>query len=203
MYICSFYFSRVKLNKIILNKIFDFETEKPKNLKTVKSQIPNMENLTKKTIIDSSNNIFTHKKINLENNSSKSLSIKAFVPKIPKKLKLSFCEILRKPFCQCFANKFTKNKFYLYDQANKVLENCLDISHIIHILEEHDKLKLALLNDQQLALFQFISKDVYFVEEIVKEQSHLRQLKLLLGDKEKLCKLIKEFKIKIENNKRD
>jgi hypothetical protein len=85
-----------------------------------------------------------------------------------------------------------------------VLEGYMDIgSHIINKLEEYDKLKLAILNDEQLAMFQFIAKDVYSVEDRLKQQSYLRQLKFAANDKERSKKLIQNFKMKIEKRQKD
>jgi hypothetical protein len=124
---------------------------------------------------------------------------KDIIEKVRKKadqrnLKLSFCEMLMKPFCKrCVPDK-TALKFSLYDKAEQELDILLDISYIVHKLEEFDKFKLIMLNNEQLAMFQFISRDICTLEEKVKTQSEISKLKQLSHDKEKLVKLLMSYK---------
>jgi hypothetical protein len=81
-------------------------------------------------------------------------------------LKFSYCEILRKPFCHWMVNS-TRKKYQLYNKSYKNLLDYLDISKIVHRLEEVEKFKYATLNKEQFAMFQFISKDICSIEEKV------------------------------------
>jgi hypothetical protein len=199
LYIISFYFSRVKLNKIILNTIFDFEVEPS----TAKPTVEPGQSSTMKNIIAKSDNVFTYNMNNNNTINKSSIRPRGSPNRKPKELNLPFCETLKKPCCKQFVSRKTKIKYNLYDQAHSVLEGYMDISHIINKLEEYDKLKLAILNDEQLAMFQFIAKDVYSVEDRLKQQSYLRQLKFAANDKERSKKLIQNFKMKIEKRQKD
>jgi hypothetical protein len=278
MYLISVYFSQLRLNQTIFNKIFDFHYIDP-NSKTEITQRPrttssfvrrvshNLDEVFKKTkhkrseSIDSQKDLKVIEEINEEDDEEEkkedfvsdvnsvrikfrddekdkdkpptlntnelaiafdklakahrttrkqqSLYKKQSYDKIMdsvklktknhKKLKLTFCEMLLKPLCWLCVSQHTRIKYTLFDKANDGLTNYLDISNIVHRLEEFEKFKLTLLNTEQLAMFQFISKDVCSIEDRVKLDSEISKLKRLSQNKEELINLVLDYKLKLES----
>jgi hypothetical protein len=85
----------------------------------------------------------------------------------------------------------------LFKKAHNILDSYLDISNIVHKLEEFEKLKIIILNQEQLAMFQLISNDIISLEEKEERQSEIKQLKNLTKNKEKMVKMILEYKNKL------
>jgi hypothetical protein len=122
-----------------------------------------------------------------------------FKTKSNRKLKLTFFEMMLKPIFSKCVNPSTRVKYTLFDKASDELMNYLDISNIVHKLEEFEKFKLTLLNTEQLAMFQFISKDVCSLEDRAKLDSEITKLKRLSQNKEELVHLVLDYKFKLES----
>jgi hypothetical protein len=117
-----------------------------------------------------------------------------------RKLKLSFCETLMKPCCRGTATKQVRMKYNLFDKASKALIEYMDITKIVHQLDEYQKFKVTLLNCEQLAMFQFISKDICTLEEQVKLNSEITRMKAFVNNKEQMVEMLIDYKSKIDNS---
>jgi hypothetical protein len=241
MYIVSFYFSTIKLNTTILNKIFYFDLNESKadltnnkkaykiNSHIVKKFQTNDEIINK---IENENKT-SNNKIILSDNGTNALIVNPRIePRLIKftkvknesgkvaqnlntlnlsftkydrttsgknKIKFSFCEILFSPFSKLIpCCKKNKLKFKLYKKSQKILLDCLDISNIVFKLEEFEKLKMILLNKEQLAMFQCISKDICTIDERATLYSDISKLKQFVRNKEEMFKMIADYKRKLE-----
>lgn len=65
-----------------------------------------------------------------------------------------------------------KEKLQLLGAAGQNVKDQLDIMHILEKLQEIDKLKLLLLNPEQLLLFKLISKPEILLEELIEHEKH-------------------------------
>lgn len=120
------------------------------------------------------------------------------------KLNFSFCETLLY-FCLSFLFKNKKNdlpqiKRKLYDKAKTSLNSLIDISNIIKKLEDFENLKLILLSFDQLALFNFISKENISLNERKLKNHNISNLKYLENDKENLAKIVMNYRDKVSTN---
>ena len=77
----------------------------------------------------------------IHNNTHMALHLKNNLINKPTKIKMSFCQILIKPFCSRCVNNNIGIKYRLFNQAKSILKGYLDISNIIKKLEEYEKLK--------------------------------------------------------------
>ena len=118
------------------------------------------------------------------------------------KLKFTKFELLSVYLCKCFANKNTKFKKALYDKSSTYLNSIIDISNVVCKLEELEKLKLILLSNEQLALFQYIAKDyVSMNSEVSKQKNKMTAKKKLYRSETHLGNTINNFfkQMKIDN----
>jgi hypothetical protein len=207
MYVLSFYMSQVKLNKTILNRIIEFDIEKKegdgKNVTKIPTPMMN----------DSNNNYRSGRGIQLTDNKlvTQRIEVEKFrnqfevilesinTRKSKKKFKLSFLSTLKMPFCSSCVRSRTRLKYHLYDKAQDILLNYLDISNIVHRFEEFEKLKLVMLNEEQLAMFHFIAKDFCSLNDLINQKSEVSRLKNLMKDKEHLVRIIVEYKEKLKD----
>lgn len=74
------------------------------------------------------------------------------------KLKFGYFEIIKYLICRKWMNKKLKSKYYLYKKSKANLYVCLDMTEIIHKLDEFEKLKLVLLNHEKLQCFNLVRK---------------------------------------------
>jgi hypothetical protein len=116
-----------------------------------------------------------------------------------KKLKFLLSESLKKPFCKCCANPGLRNKYKLYDKASKTLKDYMDITSMVKQLEEFQRLKVILLNCEQLAMFQFVAKDECTLEDKVELRSEIAKLKAFVSDFEKMVQIILDYKEKLDS----
>ncbi len=118
------------------------------------------------------------------------------------KIKFSFFEILRLYVCT-FICKWKSKKLNLYSQYKKIIHQYLDVPFYINKLEEYDKFKYILFNEQQLSLFKFIPNNFIYSEDFVLKKKILTSKKLFYdNDKEialMLINFLKENEIKNEN----
>jgi hypothetical protein len=202
-YCLSFYTSRFKLNKTILNKIIEFDIDKGMD----KPEQSKLMNITTKSKLELMTEVCTIGNTNVQRiqiqrlpDESKIILESMDRRKLNKKFKLSFFSVILKPCCSCFVKPRTRLKYSLYNKALKILISYLDISNIVHKFEEFEKLKLILFNEEQLAMFQFIAKDFCSLNELIEQKSEITRLKNLTKDKENLVKLILGYKEKMKNS---
>jgi hypothetical protein len=231
MYVISFYFSAVKLNTTIMNKIFYFDLNEQNNgltkdksnfhmfqkFKTNREIFNKIENENNKIVLNDNSDLALNKKIEPEiikeiatgknekviqhtnfNNAVLTITKPEKNTQHIAKLKFSFFEVLLKPFNKLFGCKKNKLKFKLYKKSQNILLDCLDISNIVFKLEEFEKLKMILLNKEQLAMFQFISKDICTIDERATLYSDISKLKQFVRNKEEMFKMISSYKIQLE-----
>jgi hypothetical protein len=115
-----------------------------------------------------------------------------------KKIKLSFCEKLNKPCCQNLTSATTRIKYALFEKASEELSKYMDITKIVQQYEEFQKLKVILLNNEQLAMFQFISKDVCSFQDRIKFNNEIAKMKAFANDHEKLVRMLLDYKDKLD-----
>jgi hypothetical protein len=116
-------------------------------------------------------------------------------------LKFTFCEIVLGFICCSFCINSTLNtKRKLYKKSKILIEEFLDITFIFHKLEEFEKFKLTAFSAEQLALFNFISKELISLDNKKTQTHYMTLMKNFNKDKENLVNLIIQFKEKMKNN---
>jgi hypothetical protein len=108
-------------------------------------------------------------------------------------LSFTYSDIIKMNLC-CGLSDSLKEKKDLYEKSKVALDEYLDISFIIQKLEEFEKLKLLLLSIDQLAVFNFISKDFCSMNKNKLEESIINRYKELNKDEIKLSETILKFK---------
>jgi len=88
------------------------------------------------------------------------------------KLKFSTCELI-----MCILIPFAlphklKNKFRLYEKACEYLMKYINIFYLIRMVDDVQKLKSILLNNQQIALFNYISKPIIKLQDDENVETH-------------------------------
>jgi hypothetical protein len=78
------------------------------------------------------------------------------------------------------------------------VEEFMDITHIIQKLEEFEKFKIVMFNSEQLALFNFISKELMSLDELKLNNHDMTIFKNFGKDKENLAQIIMNFREKIK-----
>ena len=86
-------------------------------------------------------------------------------------------------FCVCCRNSKFKDKLLLYRRSNYTIQDYIDLTFIIKKLEEFDKLKYILLTNEQLAMFNFIGKDICSINKNYQNTSAIHIMKSLTRDK--------------------
>ena len=81
------------------------------------------------------------------------------------KLQFSFWEILRSIFFPFCLSKNHKKKLKLYTKASDDLLKYINIMELVQMLQQVEKLKVIMLNKNQLALFNFLSKPLISLEK--------------------------------------
>jgi hypothetical protein len=115
-------------------------------------------------------------------------------------LKFTFCETIIAFLCssRCMNAKLTGKK-KLYNKSNIVIEEFLDITFIIQKLEEFEKFKLTAFSREQLALFNFISKELISLDTEKILSHRMTTMKNFNKDKENMVNIILKFKEKLKN----
>jgi hypothetical protein len=208
MYLLSYYFSITRLKTKLMNSIFYFDLKAgvtvnlPQDTRKI-SIGPSVSGIIKGDIFENNdipdlvkqdnNKVLTYKR-----EGRRFTTVLQVIPKPKakvKKLKFSFCDIIRMIIC----NKCDKGaKAGLYASTEKIITEYLDITKIIHRFEEYEKFKLTMLNETQLAMFQCITKEFVSIEDKLRVQSELSRLKILSQDRDQLLSLIKEYKSQID-----
>jgi hypothetical protein len=116
-------------------------------------------------------------------------------------LKFTFCETIIAFLCcnKCMNAKLSGKK-KLYNKSNIVIEEFLDITFIIHKLEEFEKFKLTAFSKEQLALFNFISKELISLDTEKILSHRMTTMKNFNKDKENMVNIILQFKEKLKNS---
>jgi len=118
-----------------------------------------------------------------------------------KNLRLSNWEILQLNFFKfCLKNKKLKHKHKLYKLGLVKLDETMEIFYVLKKLEEVEKLKNILFNEQQLAIFYLSPLDIITTDKENIKKNELSKLKEFQKDHQKLNKEINKFKMK---DKRD
>ena len=102
--------------------------------------------------------------------------------------------------CKNCLHQKLRRKYDLYKKSKSYVLDVMDITFIIQKIEELEKLKIVLFNPQQLALFNFISKEFISLNEDKIKNHKLSNIKSLLNSKEDLIHQIIEVKNKINSN---
>jgi hypothetical protein len=224
--IICYIFSTTAMNKHILNKIYDFDLIKKEHVEKSKENTKILKSMTLHKLFNKNSENCDHENTSkvLENNYMNSTNKKGNFEKdlisIMKKevntdikdqsnilyiirneseknhLSFTYSEIIKMYLC-CGIPDSIKEKKDLYEKSKLALYEYLDISFIIHKLEEFEKLKLLLLSIDQLAVFNFISKDFCSMNNNKLEESTINRYKEFNKDKIKLSETIQKFKKKI------
>jgi hypothetical protein len=113
----------------------------------------------------------------------------------------SLLEIFQAFCCKTLYNKRLDLKKKLYLKSKCYIEQYMDFTFIINKLEELDKLKIVMLNPEQLALFNFISKELISQDENKVKNHDISIYKKFCSSKENLAKAILSFKEKLNKDK--
>lgn len=116
-------------------------------------------------------------------------------------IKFSFCETITAFLCckNCMGPLLTRKK-KLYDRSNIVINEFLDITFIVHKLEEFEKFKMTAFSREQLALFNFISKELISLDDIKTQAHGMTSMKTFNKHKENMVNVILKFKEKLKNS---
>jgi hypothetical protein len=116
-------------------------------------------------------------------------------------LKFTSCEIIKAFFCfSCCRSQNLKEKIQLYNKSKNIITNFMDITYIMKKIEEFEKLKIVIFNSEQLALFNFISKEFISLNDENLKSHTLTRMKNFVNNKEDLANLIINFKNKVNSN---
>jgi hypothetical protein len=174
------FFSSLLINESILNKVYCFDFSDETGYKINQSQndqIKNSRKIYKETnslslisgrrVKESSENIsYSRSRILTIPFKSPGIDIykaaaENYIEKIKNsKIHFTFKEIIQYFFPCCYTSQFRK-KVNLYKLGYEKFDELLDASHIIEKLQEIDKIKFITLKDEQLILFNLLSK--YFI----------------------------------------
>ena len=105
--------------------------------------------------------------------------------------------------CKFSGNKYRRGTIKLYKKINSSISQFFDITYIILKLEEFEKFKVVMLKSEQLALFNFISRELISLDEDKLNNREINKLLLMDKNKENLARMILEFRDKIEMNMND
>ena len=140
-------------------------------------------------------------KISLKKKSSQKTKVTAdMVNKIIKmrdkptqQIHFTFCDILLLYTCRCCARTKAKKMFRLLQKSEPILDELLDIRIFVRKLDELDKLKMVLLSEKQVALFNFISKEMCSLDPEKLKQSEMYNFKRKIRDVNELGKKVIEY----------
>jgi len=102
--------------------------------------------------------------------------------------------------CRRIKNKKLKRKYELYKIGEEKLENMLEIYNLLEKLEEIEKLKVILLNKQQLGLFNFMSSEKISLYSDNLKNSQLNELREFQKNEDKLNIEIEKFRDILNHN---
>ena len=105
----------------------------------------------------------------------------------------TFCDVLFLYTCRCCARTKARKMFRLLQKSEPILDELLDIRVFVRKLDELDKLKMVLLSEKQLALFNFISKEMCSLDPEKLKQSEMYNFKKKIRDIHELGKQVIEY----------
>jgi hypothetical protein len=209
--IMTYYFSKIHKNTKLVNNILEFENSYHEELTPhvilKRISIVNREKSKLEfSAYKDSYIAFDNKNINIDNspdpytqNKKKKYVDTLFKEKKSRNLKFTFLEILTLIFCRyCIKSKRLKDKKALYDISMSPLSKRIDLVNIIKKIEEIDKLKFVLFNKEQLALFNFISKEKIVLDKKKQLSSTfpINSLYEYINDKDKLASVVVNYQYK-------
>lgn len=150
-----------------------------------------------KTYLNSENSLFKCKNKSKDEESEKVLKTLRALENNKKshQLKFSFIEIICAfILCESCQSIDIKNKKKLYKKSKFAINQFLDISFIIKKLEEFEKLKIVLLNPEQIALFDFISREIISLDNERILNHDMTRMKNFDRNKETLAKVMINYK---------
>lgn len=202
-YFLTFYFSRVKKEKKILNKIFNFDHTDERNLKKkITESMIMLNNPTEKQMITnlahSNYQVLTTDAVNSLNKKKQTEKNQIL---IHKKISFNYWEIISIILCSHCLRKRLRNKYEMFQLAKVDLDQYSDISVIIKKLDEYEKFKMVTLNNEQMALFYFISKTMCSLQHAETLKYEINRSKLLSRDEEKLFNILLDYKTKLRTNR--
>jgi hypothetical protein len=110
------------------------------------------------------------------------------------RIKFNFIEIIKAFYLYSCLNMRLKNKMMLYNKSLYAIRNYLDITYLIKKFEEFEQLKLVLLNEDQVSLFNFISKELMSLDQAEIHKNRITNTRQDLSDKEKMVAKILTMK---------
>jgi hypothetical protein len=113
----------------------------------------------------------------------------------------SLLEIFQAFCCKTLSNKSLDLKKKLYLKSKNYIDQYLDFTFIISKLEELEKLKIVMLNTEQLALFNFVSKELISHDQNKVKNHDISIYKKFCSSKENLANVIISFKEKLNKDK--
>lgn len=147
--------------------------------------------------------------INYEKNQSpkvlNTVSLKMKLEKIKEKeaksekIKFSFLEKIKILFFPCCTRKMNRKRI-LFEKSMKIMNQSIDILEILKKIQEIEKLKISILNKNQIALFNFMAKPLIslkdnqnqkecnFESSKVKSSKMFQSFMMFLNNKEELIK---------------
>lgn len=108
-------------------------------------------------------------------------------------LNFSLFEIFKTFACRCFIKRHLNSRYLLYNKSYGILDEILDVCNIIQKLDELEKIKMILLSKEQLALFNFISKDWCSLNNPKLINSKVNEMKEFNKNQESLAKVFVSF----------
>lgn len=179
----SYYFTKVKMNTELLNKLHDYVEVKSLILK----KKPKLRISIPAPVLTTSGN-----QVNINTNSFKRAEKKSFSIKggrqleNKQKVQLLFTniEIIRAKMLCFLSNREIKLKWNVYELSMKRLSKLLDVSQILYKQIEYEKFKFLFLKPEQVCLFNLISKEQFIMCDREKEvdvtaESHTKCLDII------------------------
>ncbi|MCQ2818858.1 MAG: hypothetical protein MJ252_16455, partial [archaeon] len=121
------------------------------------------------------------------------------------KLFFSSWEIIKMYACpsNCCHNRNSKFgvKLELYNKSKNIVDDYFEMTYIVRLLSQMEKLKYVMLTKEQLSLFKFIS-DVVCTINSTDESIPLNQLEMEFSDYSKMAARCLDYKNKIEERNR-
>lgn len=117
------------------------------------------------------------------------------------KLEFSYYEIIKIYLCckNCFYPNL-RRKYNLYKKSKSYVLDVLDITFSIQKIEELEKLKIVVFSPEQLALFNYISKQLISLDENKIANHKLSSIKSCVNNQEELIRKIINVKNRMNSN---
>ena len=120
-------------------------------------------------------------------------------------LKIGFLDKIKLFFTPNKLSESIKKKIMIRKSIKKKFQNQVDLLQILSKLQEIDKLKLILLDEDQLILFNYLAKPILYFDENKMEEEEMdcsAKMAIYLKDcQEKSCEITKIFEKMVEKEK--